>query len=1782
VLGVAIGTFFPSSTDAAVTFSVSPSTISNTYSGVLTLQIGGLSSGESVVVQKYWDANGNSVIDAPDTLAQQFQLTDGQMALIGAATNINVPSDSTAADGAITARLSIQPGDIAQTLVSKFAFRLSSPSNHFNAITNVLTVTNFGYAQRVTGSVKSSGTNVPYATVILFSPHGEGMNPVGGTIADSAGGFTIKAPPGIYSLGAIKSNYVGDLSASSGLILSTGAVLTTNLNLAPATRTISGKLVDATNASLGLPALLVPVHSSNNLLTVAFTDSNGNFSAPVISGGWEFEADSHGLSLHGYLRPGNSPQVDTSTGSVSGLTIAYPKANALFYGTVKDGSGNPLAGVDLHAGDNMRTFSDDGPQSDPNGNYAAGALAAGPWQAGVSSDGNLSFSNYVFSESSAHTFSVGEALRDDFTALLATNHVTGHVQYQGQPVTNVGVSAFASINGQNFQSQTTTDNNGDYSLNLPNGDWSVNLYCQGGKNSLDDAIGSGLYQCPSSLLFTLNNNSTNANFTVLPPDALLSGRVVDDLGNPVTNISIFASPDGGGGPGPGASTDSNGHYQMGISAGSYTVQLNSDPVYGAPAFGLITPSLPLTITNGANVTGFNLVARTVTATITLTVTNLSSHTGVGGIYVNANSTLNGTNYYAGQQTDGSGNAGLKVCNGTWTNNADCFGLSQAGLSCPTNGGITVTISGNNTNVIFAVQPCHLQITTPTALPDAQLGQFYSFSFTAATCQGFTSWSATNLPYGLFLDNFGNLSGVLNSAGSNYFYVQVSDGSTNVTAGFSLVVQNTGCILTCPADLYVQESAGQCGAFVFYNPPITNGTCGNTVCSPPSLSFFPVGSTLVTCTNDAGSSCSFSIIVTRTDPPSVTLNGPAFMNSECHTSFTDPGAMGSDSCVGLLPVITNGSVNPNVPGYYLLQYVATGPGGQSATNTRTVRIVDTIPPVVTILGPNPATNECHVAVQDPGATASDSCAGNLAVLKNNAVNPNVPGMYSITYTATDPSGNSATIVRTVYVVDTTPPTVTLLGSTPMTVLWNGSFADPGASASDLCSGANIVLTTNGTVDVATPGSYLLAYVATDPSGNSATNTRVVNVITNQVPGITSQPAGLVTNAGSAVTFSVSASGGDLTYQWLKNGSPLNDGGNVSGASSPSLTLSNLLHADAASYRVTVSNLLGSTNSDLAVLSVIDPAILTQPADTAVLAGALPSFQVQAAGTPNLMYQWYTVTAGHAIKLTGKTNATLTLTPATTAMAGNYFVTVSNQLPAPNSVTSALAHLTVYLRPTITITAPRTGQSFNIDLVHASGKASNNVGVASVWYQLNNGPWLQASGASSWTADLSALIGGTNVLRLFSLDTGGNPSLTNKVSFKYVPSDRLNLAMVGRGTLSPHYSNALLQIGRTYCITSTPAAGLLFSNWTGGVFVSDVLSNGPVLRFIMQSNLSLTATAVTNPFTIAKGSYNGLFTTDAGREQASSGAFNLTVGSTGTGSGSMRTGNKTNAFATRFNLVGNSTATVARPGTNPVALHLTLDLNGGNVVTGTVDAVSWQGSVVAYRSVFNSITNPAIAFTNRYTVAIAGTNGDTNLPAGDGFATISLATSGKATVAGKLGDGTPISLSVPISEDGDAPVYVSLYAGKGSLYSWLHFDTNPPASVSGLVSWIKPSPSSAPYTNGFNFITTANGSVYQQPPPGQQVISMTDGLAVFEGSDVNGLPVTNTVFLTTGNALTNTTPTTNALTFSLTRSNGVFTGTVRVPGTSKTLTYQGVFLQNSNAAYGYFKGTNQSGALHISPP
>ena len=174
-----------------------------------------------------------------------------------------------------------------------------------------------------------------------------------------------------------------------------------------------------------------------------------------------------------------------------------------------------------------------------------------------------------------------------------------------------------------------------------------------------------------------------------------------------------------------------------------------------------------------------------------------------------------------------------------------------------------------------------------------------------------------------------------------------------------------------------------------------------------------------------------------------------------------------------------------------------------------------------------------------------------------------------------------------------------------------------------------------------------------------------------PTVFGQPVSQTNGPGSVVTFSVVAGGvAPLSYQWLKDGMGLEEGGNVSGVLTPTLTLSNLAQPDEGGYSVIISNNFGSVTSLVATLTVLDPFIAGQPVSQNVNAGDAAALSVTALGTAPLDYQW----RKDGVLVAGATDASLTLTNVQRADAGCYDVVVSDGF---GSVTSAVASLTVNL-------------------------------------------------------------------------------------------------------------------------------------------------------------------------------------------------------------------------------------------------------------------------------------------------------------------------------------------------------------------------------------------------------------------------------------------------------------------------------------------------------------------------
>jgi hypothetical protein len=158
-----------------------------------------------------------------------------------------------------------------------------------------------------------------------------------------------------------------------------------------------------------------------------------------------------------------------------------------------------------------------------------------------------------------------------------------------------------------------------------------------------------------------------------------------------------------------------------------------------------------------------------------------------------------------------------------------------------------------------------------------------------------------------------------------------------------------------------------------------------------------------------------------------------------------------------------------------------------------------------------------------------------------VNVNVKGIYHVTYNVSDASGNAAVqVTRTVNVVDTTKPVITLIGEAVVTVKIGATYTELGATANDNYDGditANII--TKGTVDTSKIGSYKITFDVNDASGNAAAQVvRTINVVYDFKGFL--QPIdmnGVVNSmkAGSAVPIKFSL-GGDMGLTVFATGYP----------------------------------------------------------------------------------------------------------------------------------------------------------------------------------------------------------------------------------------------------------------------------------------------------------------------------------------------------------------------------------------------------------------------------------------------------------------------------------------------------------------------------------------------------------------------------------------------------------------------------------------------------------------------
>ena len=480
-----------------------------------------------------------------------------------------------------------------------------------------------------------------------------------------------------------------------------------------------------------------------------------------------------------------------------------------------------------------------------------------------------------------------------------------------------------------------------------------------------------------------------------------------------------------------------------------------------------------------------------------------------------------------------------------------------------------------------------------------------------------------------------------------------------------VVDTTAPDITAPADKTVEgNTVGGATGVALGSPTVSDLVDPSPVVTNDAPSFFPLGDTTVTwtATDSEGNSDTATQTITVVDTTAPSITAPANKNIEgndiggANVVLSDLGTATAIDVVDSNPTITNDFVAQfyDLGSTTTVTWTATDASGKSASATQTFTVVDTKPPTITApadvnnVEGNTIGGATGVILGSP--TVSDIVDANPSVT-NNAPLKFPLGDTTVTWKATDASGNFATATQKVTVVDTTPPSIT--APADKTVEGNtiggysGSIGE--ATASDIVDDSPVV--TNNAPSFFPLGDTTVTWTAKDASGNSATATQKVTVVDTTPPSITA-PAGK-TVEGNTVGGANGVSLGTPTVLDIVDSSP---------------TVTN----DAPSFfplgdttvKWTATDASGNSASAIQTITVVDttPPAITVPATLTVLVNE-PKSEFDKTGSATDIVDANPILTNNAPSVfpAGITTVTWTATDAsgniahaTTVVTGNYNV------------------------------------------------------------------------------------------------------------------------------------------------------------------------------------------------------------------------------------------------------------------------------------------------------------------------------------------------------------------------------------------------------------------------------------------------------------------------------------------------------------------------------------------------
>lgn len=365
-------------------------------------------------------------------------------------------------------------------------------------------------------------------------------------------------------------------------------------------------------------------------------------------------------------------------------------------------------------------------------------------------------------------------------------------------------------------------------------------------------------------------------------------------------------------------------------------------------------------------------------------------------------------------------------------------------------------------------------------------------------------------------------------------------------------------------------------------------------------------------------------------------------------------------------------------------------------------------------------------------------GNSSTVTLNNANTLSSGSYTITIT-----GTAGTTVRTreiTFIISTgTGPAITQQPQVQAVCVNTNAVFNVTAPAGLTYQWQ---VSTGGGPFANIPGAMAAAYTVTSAttaqSGNqyrvlitgqcNTTTSDAATLTVNAAPAITAAPQNATLCVSSPASFSVTATGGGLTYQWQES----TDGTTFHAApgtnNGATYNIANIATGmNGYRYRVVVTGACAPpATSAAATLTVISPVTITDnPDDVTICETGNVTFTVAGTSTTGINYEWQVSTDGgnnyttiaNGGAYSGATTATLTVTGVAASMNNNRYRARLSNNTCTTPVPSAAAILHVDARPEITLSSSAStllpGQSTTIN----AAITPPPVGATITWYKNN---------------------------------------------------------------------------------------------------------------------------------------------------------------------------------------------------------------------------------------------------------------------------------------------------------------------------------------------------------------------------------------------------------------------------------------------------------------------------------